>query len=130
MSSRNPLSKWQLIALLSVVTCAAVVAGAMARARPPLTDVIIVVQDAVSHKPVFQARLTLQFRDPQSRRGKTISFNAKTNLQGKYKFTFIPMEPIVLFVTDANHQTFGRNFQITRQNQVILVKLRPPQPLR
>lgn len=103
---------------------------AQARNQPPVTNVIVLVSDAQTNKPVFQARLTLEFRDPESRRGKTISFTAKTDLQGKYRFTFIPMEPVLLLVTDPNHQTFGKQFQITRQNQLLKVSLRRPQPLR
>src|SRR5579875_1551617 len=75
-------------------------------------------------------RLTLEFRDPDSRLGKMLSYNAKTDINGKYKFNFIPMEPILLVVTAPNHQSFGRQFEITQQDQVIHVKLRKPQPLR
>jgi hypothetical protein len=106
------------------------VARAPAKTQPPLTNVIVVVTDAPTGKPVFQARLTLEFRDPESRRGKFISFNAKTNLQGKYRFTFIPLGPVLLMVTDPDHQSFGHQYRISQQNQVLRVTLRRPQPLR
>jgi hypothetical protein len=116
------------IALLAVYGLAA--SAILARTQPPVTSVIVLVTDASSNKPLFQARLTLEFRDPQSRRGKTISFSAKTDLKGEYQFRFIPMEPVVLMVTEPNHQTFGKEFQISQQNQILRVKLRRPQPLR
>lgn len=117
-------------AVIALASCGFMAPAAPARTQPPLTNVIVLVTDASTNKPVFQARLTLEFRDPQSRRGKFISFNAKTDLQGKYRFLFIPMEPVLLMVTDPDHQSFGRQFRITQQNQVLRVKLRKPQPLR
>lgn len=96
----------------------------------PLTKVTVRVTDAVSGKPVFQARLTLQFRDPSSRRGKTLSFSAKTDLKGEYRFSFIPMEKVYLIVTAPDHQTFGGQFAVTKDGQVLHVKLHRPQPLR
>lgn len=113
-----------------VVVLIAAPAGALARKHPPLTSVTVAVTDAKTHKPVFQADLTLEFRDPHSRLGKTVSLSAKTDLNGTYKFTFIPMETVLLVVTAPNHQSFGKQFQITRPDQTIAAVLRPPQPLR
>lgn len=131
MNRNNGYLPWRLeawAALLVVVIT--LPAGALARKHPPLTTVNVLVTDAGTHKPVFQADLTLEFRDPQSRLGKTISLSAKTDLQGTYKFTFIPMETVLLVVTARNHQSFGKQYQITRPGQTIEVVLRPPQPLR
>lgn len=100
------------------------------RKHPPVTDLTIVVTDAANHKPVFQARLTISFRNPDSRIGSSISYNAKTDAQGKYTFSFIPMEPVVVVVTAPDHQSFGQKFDVTQANQTIKVELNPPQPLR
>jgi hypothetical protein len=116
--------------LVMLAACYAALPAAAEARNTPVTDVVVQVTDASTHKPVFQAQLTLAFRDPQSRTGKTISFTAKTNLRGEYKFTFIPMETVDLYVTDPDHQSFGRRFLISQQNQVIRVELRRPQPLR
>ncbi len=121
------------LVLCTLILCfvAAIPAVALRhKPKPALTNLIVLVTDHVSHKPIFQAHLTLQFRDPNSRLGKVISYTAKTDLKGEYKFNFIPMERIYLIVTDPVHQTFGGRFQITRNNQVIRVRLRKPQPLR
>ena len=104
--------------------------GAAPRRHTPLTNVTVVVTDAATHKPVFQARLTLEFRDPESHLGKVLSYNAKTDIQGKYKFTFIPMEQVFLAVTAPDHQSFGKQIDISQENQTISVRLNPPQPLR
>ncbi|MGH9446604.1 MAG: hypothetical protein ACRD3O_12865 [Terriglobia bacterium] len=124
-----PRSTWQVFTLLLMLAAAPALA-ATPEIHPQVTDVTVLVTDFATHKPVFQARLTLEFRDSQSRRHKMISFSAKTDLRGMYKFTFIPMEPVLLFVTDPNHQSFGRRFQITKANQELRVALRKPEPLR
>jgi hypothetical protein len=116
--------------MIVLAGCALASPAVLARSQPPLTNVIVLVTDASSNKPLFQARLTLEFRDPQSRRDKMVSLSAKTDLKGEYRFRFIPMAPVVLMVTEPNHQTFGKEFQITQQNQILRVKLRKPQPLR
>ncbi|MGH9404796.1 MAG: hypothetical protein ACRD3D_03040 [Terriglobia bacterium] len=126
MNSRFSFSVfWVLIAALAATSLAA-----LPRKHTPVTSLTVVVIDAISHKPVFQARLTLQFRDPQSHIGRTTAYNAKTDSRGRYKFLFIPMEAVFLTVTDPNHQSFGRQFEVTESDQVIHVSLNPPQPLR
>ncbi|MGH9350869.1 MAG: hypothetical protein ACRD2G_01700 [Terriglobia bacterium] len=117
-----------LIALALVF--AAGPAGALPRKHPPLTTVTVLVTDAATHKPIFQAQLTLEFRDTRSRMGKTISLSSKTDVRGEYKFSFIPMETVLLVVTAPNHQTFGKRFEITQPNQTIHAALKAPQPLR
>ncbi len=118
------------ILMVLVFAIAATPSAVFARKHPPLTNVTAHVTDAVNHKPVFQAQLTLEFRDTRSRLGKTISLSAKTDVKGKYVFRFVPMETVVLVVTATNHQTFGKKFQITQPNQTIQAVLRRPQPLR
>ena len=102
----------------------------MGRKQPPLTSLTVLITDHSTHKPIFQAHITLQFRDPKSRLGNVISYSAKTNLKGQYKFEFIPMEAIYLIVTSPNHQTLGKSFQISQNDQLIHLELRKPQPLR
>jgi hypothetical protein len=127
---RHSKKGWGIIGAMLILCDLGVWANAAPRKHPPLTTVTVVVTEAGTEKPIFQARLTLEFRDPDSRRGKTLSYNAKTDINGKYKFSFIPMEPILIVVTAPDHQSFGRQFQITQQDQVIHIKLRKPQPLR
>ncbi|MGH9469493.1 MAG: carboxypeptidase-like regulatory domain-containing protein [Terriglobia bacterium] len=126
---RRKNARWLLL-LIAALSVAAVWVSAASRKSAPLTSITVLVTDAVSNKPVFQARLTLQFRDPSSRRGKTLSYSAKTDTKGKYRFSFIPMENVYLIVTAPDHQTFGKQFAITQDGQVLSVKLHRPQPLR
>jgi hypothetical protein len=100
---------------------------------PERTSVHAVVTEADTGKPINQARLTLRFREPGSKTKlklpKMISYSAKTNSQGRYKFTDIPKGTILLLVTADRHQSFGKEIELEEDNQVVEVKLRKPQPL-
>jgi hypothetical protein len=94
------------------------------------TNIHVVVKDAKSGDPIFQAHLTLQFREGgKLKRDKWISYSAKTDKQGKYMFRHINKGPIRLMVTAPDHQTFGKEYQIEKDNPVIEVSLRKPQPM-
>jgi len=92
------------------------------------TSVNVVVKEADSGNPISQARLTLSFRQP-GRLHRTISYGAKTNPQGRYRFTNIPKGTIHLFVTAERHQSYGKEIELEEDDQVIEVKLKKPQPL-
>ena len=100
---------------------------------PERTDVTVEVKEAETGEPIYQARLTLQFNESGSaiklRRGKSRTFSAKTNAQGRYKFTNIPKGTIRLMVTAEHRQSYGEELALSEDNQVIEVKLRRPQPL-
>jgi len=126
-----------LIALLFVLAVGLLVALAAPQAvgddSPERTSVYVVVKENKTDEPIQNARLTLQFHEPggvaRLKRRKMISYSAKTNPQGRYKFTRIPKGTIRLLVTADHHQTFGEEFEVDKDNQVIEVKLRKPQPL-
>jgi hypothetical protein len=126
-----------LITCLAMVAVGLLAANATAPAQggdsTDRTNVSIMVKDAETDKPIPNARLTLQFREEgglaRLKRPKMISYSAKTNPQGRYKFTRIPKGTIRLLVTADRHQAFGKEFEIDQDNQVIEVKLREPQPL-
>ncbi len=93
------------------------------------TNLHVVVTDAASNEPVFQAQLTLQFQIPQRfRQPKWIAYSAKTDKKGKCTFRRVNKGPIRLLVTAEGHQSYGKQFEINKDNPVIEVKLRKPQP--
>jgi hypothetical protein len=93
----------------------------------------VVVTDAQTSQPINQARLTLEFTEPgdpaKLKRSKKLSYSAKTNAQGHYRFPNLPKGTIRLIVTAERHQTFSEEFQLEKENQAIEVKLKKPQPL-
>jgi hypothetical protein len=113
------------VLLLSAVSLGA---GTRARAAENL-NVTVVVKDAESDQPINQARLTLQFHEPGKIRHKFMAYSAKTNAQGRYRFTLVPKGTVRLIVTSEHHQTFSKEFEIDQNNQVLEVKLKKPQPL-
>ena len=96
-------------------------------------NLTVAVTDAQTEQPINQARLTLEFTEPgdpsKLRRSKKLSYSAKTNAQGHYKFPSLPKGTIRLIVTAERHQTFSKEFELEKEDQVIEVKLKKPQPL-
>jgi Carboxypeptidase regulatory-like domain len=117
------------LAVAGCLIVAGLVAAAQARAEDE-TNIHVVVKDAKSGDPIFQAHLTLQFREGgKLKRDKWISYSAKTDKQGKYVFRHINKGAIRLMVTAPEHQTFGKEYEIEKDNPVIEVSLRKPQPM-
>lgn len=124
---------------LGVLFCWAIFVAGVAIPRPVRADsggqtnVIIVVKEAETGQPIYNAKLTLQFREPGNpmklKRRKHLSFSAKTNLQGRYKFSGVTKGTIRLLVTAERRQSFGQELELEQDDQVIEVKLRKPQPL-
>lgn len=94
------------------------------------TSVTVLVKDAATDQPLPNAHLTLSFKEPRKlKRDKGLSYSAKTNPQGRYKFVHIPKGTIHLVVTADRHQSFGQDFELEQDDQVVEVKLKKPQPL-
>jgi hypothetical protein len=97
------------------------------------TNLTVVVADAQTGQPLNQARLTLEFTEPgdpsKLKRSKKLSYSAKTNAQGHYRFPSLPKGTIRLIVTAERHQSFSKEFELEKEDQVIEVKLKKPQPL-
>jgi hypothetical protein len=133
-SAHSP--RFLLVGLICFLLCAGVVRPACAQDEKPensTATVTVVVKDSVTNEPISQARLTLQFAEPGSiarfRVPKKHAYSAKTNAQGRYKFTNINKGTIHLLVTADRHQSFGKEYDLEKDSQVIEVKLKRPQPL-
>lgn len=97
------------------------------------TNMTVIVKEYESSAPISQAHITLQFDEPHGptipRKPKKIVYNAKTDLQGRYKFTGINKGPIVLMITASGRQSYGKELQLDKNNQVFEIRLKKPQPL-
>jgi hypothetical protein len=121
--NQSRLARW------GIMIAAVVAIGAPVRlAAAQMTTVRVQVNDAKTGEPIYQARLTLRYRVPGRfmRRTKIISYTGKTDKDGKSKFPVVPLGPITLMVTAPDHNTFGKEFDITKDNQLIEVKLQKP----
>ena len=123
---KAPLLTASLFVIAAALLVGLITPCAKGEESPELTSVSILVKDAKTDQPMQNAHLTLQFReagDPSKlKRSKVISYSAKTNLQGRYKFTHIPKGTIRLLVTAERRQAFGEEFEIDKDDQVIEVK--------
>jgi len=101
--------------------------------EPETTNLNVLVVAADTGQPIANARLTLSFKEggakSKVKRSRTISYSAKTGPQGRYKFTHIPKGTILLMVTAEGRQSYGKEFELATDDQLIEVKLRKPQPL-
>lgn len=124
-----------LTCVIAIGLCASAVFSPIpaSAASPGYTNLTVLVTDADTGQPIGQARLTLQFREPgdkwKLKRSKLISYSAKTNAQGRYRFTDIPEGSVRLIVTDEQHQTYGKDVAISKAHAIIDVKLKKPHPL-
>lgn len=127
----NRLHRWVVVLSLAGVAALALAPFASQAFAVNQTSLRIRVTDKSSGDPIFQARLTLEFLQPGGfmKRSKWISYSAKTDKEGEYKFVDIPEGPIRLFVTAPDHEAFGQSYKLRKDNQLIEVKLRKPQPV-
>jgi len=98
--------------------------------QPPIPEVsvTVVVKEAETGAPISQARLTLTFHQP-GKLHRTISYSAKTSAEGRYRFSNVPEGTVRLLVTADRHQSYGKQIEVEKDDQVIEVKLKKPQPL-
>jgi len=92
----------------------------------PEISFTVEVKESDTGEAISQARLTITFKSGKLHR--TVTYGAKTNAQGKYRFTDIPKGTIHLFVTAEHRQSYGKEIELEEDNQVIEVKLKKPQP--
>lgn len=119
----------------SGAACLLLLAPSAAFPQSDTTNVNVQVTDAESGKPIFQARLTLQFQyhEPGAlsplKQTKTLTYSAKTDSRGRYRFAEVSKGTVRLIVTAPDHQTVSKHFKIVKDNQLLEVKLKKPQPL-
>jgi len=110
-----------IVILLSCGVCNA------AQQQPvPGFSLNVAVKDAETGDAISQASLTLTFKAGKLHR--VVTYGAKTDAQGHYRYTNIPQGTVKLIVTAVRHQSFGKEIELEQDNQSIEVKLKKPQP--
>jgi len=123
--------EWIFVAAAVVLSCAVCEPAQQQQQQPqetPEFNLIVMVKEADTGNPISQARLTVTFKQP-GKLHRTVSYGAKTDAQGQYRFTSIPKGTVQVYVTAEHRQTFGREIELEKDNQVVEVKLKKPQPL-
>lgn len=104
--------------------------AAVPAAAAEQTTLQVVVKDAKTGDPVYQAHLTLAFRERRRfGRSKAFSYTGKTDKQGRCAFPAVNKGEVTLMVTAPQHESFGKTFDVEKDNQLIEIKLRQPQPV-
>lgn len=113
----------------------AIAVVALACAMPALADDQTRLKVEVlsqTGKPVDRAAVIVQFVEGRSvvKLGKKIQtrWEVRTNQEGMAKVPSMPEGKIRIQVIAKGYQTFGDAFEIQGEEQVIQVKLNPPQP--
>jgi hypothetical protein len=100
-------------------------------ADPPMTKLRIEVK-TLSGQPVERAGVIVRFVQGRSivKFGKKIRTNweTRTNMEGVAKIPPIPQGTILIQVSAAGYQTFGKPFEVAEAEKTIEIKLNPPQP--
>jgi Flp pilus assembly protein CpaB len=122
------LAAWIVTSLLLFASLSQSAQAQSGNPSAQTVNMIVVVKDAESGQPISQARITLQFPEKFGKT-KMISYNAKSDAQGRCKLQGITKGTVVLSVTADGHQTYGKELQLEKDNQVFEVKLKKPQPL-
>ena len=114
------------ICVVIFILLSGVVSNSAQQPPTPEFSFNVVVKEAETGEIISQARLTLTFKSGKLHH--VVSYGAKTNAQGQYRFTNIPGGTVHLFVTAERHQSFGKEIELEQDNQTVEVKLKKPQP--
>jgi hypothetical protein len=124
---------WVATSLLLFAGLARTASAQGEKSSQETTTMYVVVKEADTGDPISQARITLEFKQPGTTarfgKSKKLSYSAKTDAQGRCKLQEINKGPITLIVTADGRQTYGKDLQLEKDNQVFEVKLKKPQPL-
>ena len=131
MSGQNPLKQLAMFALVAFSALGFWMASGSRVAAAEQTTIHVLVKDAKTGDPIYQAHLTLRFRQPGGflKRSKVISYTGKTDKKCRCSFPLVPTGEVTLMVTAPDHNTFGKIFEINKNNQLLEVQLRPPHPV-
>ncbi len=131
--TKHTAAAWVALSLLLSAKAVCFAQSEGEKASYETTSMTVVVKESDSGQPISHASITLTFSEPGGTmrlgKPKKITYNAKTDAQGRCKFTDINKGAINLVVTDREHQTYGKDLELNQDNQVFEVKLKKPQPL-
>jgi hypothetical protein len=113
-----------------VLLALALAAAELLSAETQKTTIRVVVTNQYD-KPVDNAEVILDFLGSRdiTRAGfrKKIHWEVRTNQEGKAHFPPIPEGKVQLQINNRNYQTFGERVDIAGEEQVVNIKLEPPQ---
>jgi hypothetical protein len=94
------------------------------------TKLTVQVNSVDTGKPIDRASVIVQFRhglNPVKMKKIITRWETKTSQMGNVTIPEIPMGEITIQIIAEHYQTFGDVFELTMPEQVIAIKLNPPQ---
>ncbi len=94
------------------------------------TKLTVQINSADTGKPIDRASVIVKFRhglNPVKMKKIITNWETKTSQAGTVTIPEIPMGEITIQVIAEHYQTFGDTFQLTMPEQLIAIKLNPPQ---
>src|ERR1700722_20594761 len=99
-------------------------------AAAPGTKLTVQVNSSDTGRPIDRASVIVRFRhglNPVKMKKILTSWETKTNQMGNVTIPEIPMGEITVQIIAEHYQTFGEVFQLNMPEQIIAIKLNPPQ---
>jgi hypothetical protein len=94
------------------------------------TKLTVQVNSVDTGKPIDRASVIVRFRhglNPVKMKKIITNWETKTNQMGSVTIPEIPMGQITIQIIADHYQTFGDVFELTMPDQIIAIKLNPPQ---
>jgi len=94
------------------------------------TRLTVQINSSDTGKPIDRASVIVRFRhglNPVKMKKMVTNWETKTSQQGSVTIPEIPMGEVTIQVIAEHYQTFGDIFQLTMPDQIIAIKLNPPQ---
>ena len=99
-------------------------------AAAPGTKLTVQVNSSDTGRPIDRASVIVRFRhglNPVKMKKILTSWETKTNQMGNVTIPEIPMGEVTIQIIAEHYQTFGEVFQLNMPEQIIAIKLNPPQ---
>jgi hypothetical protein len=117
---------WAVLAALALLSGAPLAAD-----DDDMTDLRIEVK-TLGGKPIERASVIVRFSEGRSiaKLGKKVRTNweLRTSSEGVAKIPAIPKGKVLIQVIAKGYQTFGKEFEVTDDEQTLVINLNPPQP--
>ena len=116
--------------LTALLLCTVLLFGVSGIAADEGTKLTVQVTSASTGKPIDRASVVIHFKhgiNPVKMKRLRTSWETRTNQEGRVTVPSIPMGEVTIQIIAQHYQTFGETYQLKDTEQVIAIKLNPPQ---
>lgn len=99
----------------------------MSAAEEDILQLTLQVLEVDKNKPVPNAHVVVKFVDRKLLKDKRVSWEAKTNRDGKLVLNDIPAGAVKIQVIAKGYQTYGNDHLLEKSEKPLTIYLQPPQ---